>query len=228
MADGNTLIYFTAFGQEYVDQFKFTHKTLIDYGIDIILITDSGETFEGVTKVNVRSPKSKPEMFAYRMNGYRIIDFSRYDHVWYSDTDIVFKSAELFTKYNNGAIWVCQEPDQNMSNEHFCELLRPHQRQAAMKWPAINSGLFVVPKARINFWNEYRKMTEAAYRKRQWIAEQHALNYMYFKSFNHWAMKLFAPGDIGFPIKNIPGRMADHYICLPNSDKLKWMQSSKR
>lgn len=43
----------------------------------------------------------------------------------------------------------------------------------------------------------------------------------------YWLQRrgLFDSQDIGWPVKGIPGKYAEHFICLKNEDKIKWMES---
>ena len=218
------LYYMIAFGEDYLIQFDCVHRTLLDMPAEIALVTDIDIAFKGVTVYKVDIPEGRQEAFKYRTQVHRIIDFENYDAVCYADTDVIIK-RNLFEKYST-SLFVPQEAGVMMDNEHFSELLTNEERIAAARWPAINAGLFIVPKARLPFWSRYEEMTERSYKKRPWIAEQHALNWLYFHEFNNWDMRLFERHDIGWPVKGISGEYAEHYICLKNEEKIRWMKDA--
>jgi hypothetical protein len=215
------LIYLVAFGQEYMEQFNCIYPLLRQMGNDIMLITDKDVNYKRVRLYRVRTPKDRSQMFKYRIFGYKAADFRKYDAVCYMDTDIIMHQ-DIFEKYNDG-IFAAAEPNVMMDNEHFSGMLTPIERSKAEDMPALNSGFIVVSRKFHSFWPYYERVTEAAYRRRPWIAEQHALNWIYFH--DKFPVRLFDSQDIGWPVKGIPGKYAEHFICLKNEDKIKWMES---
>ena len=214
------LVYLVAFGKDYLDQFDLMYQGLIRMGVDVCLITDQNVKRQGVEVITIGTPLEKMQMFAFRIYGHKIIDFTKYDQVWYSDTDIIFKD-NIFDKYKGH--YVCREPWNTMAEEHFNGLLNDQEVLSAKKLPAINSGLVCAPGDSL-FWSEYQTVTERAYRRRAWISEQHALNWMYLKRRDKYNFKLFADEDIGYPARGIKGGYVDHYNCY--KDKLTWMRSN--
>jgi len=216
------LVFMVAFGDRCLEEFDLIYPPILGFGNDVLLITDKNIKRKGVEVLQFSAPEEKQEMYKFRVHIYRVVDFSLYDSVCYMDTDIVMK-RNIFDKYKDG-IYAAKEPDVMMDNEHFCELLTNKERIEASTMPAINSGFFVVPKRLIDFWEHYEEITIKSYEKRPWIAEQHAMNWIYFHERERWEMKLFDREDIGWPVKGIEGKYVEHYICLKNEDKIGWMR----
>ena len=212
-----------AFGDRCLEEFDLIYPSIVGFGNEVLLITDKDVKRKGVQVLQFSAPEEKQEMYKFRVHIYRVHDFEIYDSVCYMDTDVVM-CQNIFDKYKDG-VYAAREPDVSMDNEHFCELLTEKERIEAASMPAINSGFIVVPKRLIGFWERYEDITIKSYEKRPWIAEQHAINWLYFHERERWEMKLFDREDIGWPVKGISGKYAEHYICLNNEDKIGWMRS---
>ena len=216
------LVFMVAFGKRCLQEFDLIYPSILGFGNEVLLITDKNIKRKGVEVLQFSKPEETQEMYKFRVHIYRVFDFSLYDSVCYMDTDVIMR-RNIFEKYND-RIYVAKEPDVMMDNEHFCELLTNKERIEASTMPAINSGFFVVPKRLIDFWEHYEEITIKSYEKRPWIAEQHAMNWIYFHERERWEMKLFDREDIGWPVKGIEGKYVEHYICLKNEDKIGWMR----
>lgn len=208
-----------AFGDMCLEQFSLMLPGLQQCGTEIVLITESDRTMPGVRCIKVPMPGSRAEMMAYRTRTWRLVRLDNYAMAWYMDTDIVIKK-NLFAKYEGESLWLCAEPDQRMDNEHFSGLLSGREHETARRWPAINSGIVGVPRRSHMFWKMWEDITARAMRQRPWIAEQQALNWIYFHYWNRYRMRIMDRHDVGYPAKSLGGDYAMHYCCMKDTDKL--------
>lgn len=220
-------IVFVFFGQDYWEQFELSIRT-IPNNIDVFVITDNRPNpdnyFEQTNLLNGFpyrmlhgvSPETVFDKLTYRKNIHNLVDLNQYSQIWYADPDILF-TGDIFEKYKDSkAILVSNEPDMTMQNEHFnggftdIEITEMVDNFA----PAINGGLYCVPKCCYSFFNQYESLLNifSESQPTNMANDQHALNNLFHRKLNNF--ELFERGDVGFPTRNSTGKYVNHYIGM--------------
>jgi hypothetical protein len=217
------LVFLVAFGPDNLELFKVCLSGLQKCEVDIALITDQYFFNERVKVVQYASPLDKSHIYSFRTKVREHIDISNYDQVWYLDTDFVIKDDIFKTYAGNENLLLNIEPDSLVSNEHFCADLTEFERELYKDVPAINAGIYCVPKRYFNFFEYYHWSVELAWNRNpeMKIPEQQCLNTIYLRWHDVWQME--AIEGIGYPAHETEG-MILHYACYPNNEKLQLMQ----
>lgn len=220
------VIVFVFFGQQYAEQFFASCKSHPD-NWDKIIITDqllfNGKYF---TNIIVDTPATVYDMLTFRKRIPEFIDVEKYDQIWYSDPDILFK-GDIMERYKDATdVMVSYEPNCNIF--HPCmngwftteELSDIDYR----KKPCINGGFFMVPKSQKDFWIKYRTICEfMESREPNKSNDQYVLNNIYHRELH--PIKLFQPDEVCFrPDETGVYGMVNHYIGM-GSDKLEVMRN---
>jgi hypothetical protein len=220
------VIVFVFFGQQYWDQFKTCIKSIGEKW-SIKIITDVKCCNEnGVEYIYVPTPATVYDMLTFRKRIPEFVAVEKYDQIWYSDPDILFK-GNILEKYKDATdVMVSYEPHCNIY--HPCmngwftteELSDIDYR----KQPCINGGFFMVPKSQKDFWIKYRTICEfMESREPNKSNDQFVLNNIYHRKLHK--IKLFDTSDVCFrPDETGVYGMVNHYIGM-GSDKLDVMRN---
>lgn len=229
-------VFFVAFGNDCIDQFILCYESIRKVSdIDVILVTDTDYKNEDLMIGRVKPPTPPPNAdkekgqyhayFTYRTKIYQLLDITRWDRLWYMDTDFIVKE-DIFSKYADSPhTLICKEPGTYISNEHFSGALT-HEEVAKDPYKrGINAGIISVPKRLHRFWEFYDVGVTDMIKnvERAWLCEQHVLNMMYIRFNEVFDFKTFEDKDVGFPAKKTDG-MVLHYACYKFNEKLKLMQ----
>lgn len=232
------MVYFVAFGAECVAQFVLCANSIREVsGIDIVLVTDMDVDAVGAKVIRVDAPKAPPNgdpdpdkaqyhaYFTYRTIIHKLIDVTKWDRVWYMDTDFML-TDDLFGKYSDAEhVWLCNEPGTYVNDIHFSLALTPDEVNRNPFAKGINAGVYSVPRKHYGFFTHYHRDTMAMITRseRAWLCEQHVINAIRVRNGDQYNIRTFEDGDIGFPAKKVQGLMAQHYACYKFNDKLKLM-----
>jgi hypothetical protein len=216
------LIYLVAFGAECLEQFKVCLQGLRLCRVDIALITDQPFTDDRVKVYQVETIPNAREQYAFRTGFQKYIDISIYDRVWYMDCDfLIFE--DIFQIEADG-ILVAHEPTWTMGHDCFSGDLTAHERGLYFNYPAINAGIYSVPKKYFHFFDFYDLQVKALMKRNLFIniPEQMVLNSIYARYQENWLIELI---EVGYPEKGVQGdEWVYHYACYQFKDKLKLMQ----
>jgi hypothetical protein len=211
-------IVFVFFGQQYWEQFEVCYKT-IPKDWNVIVFSDTIET--EIHKYNfshygVTTPQTVFEKLTYRKNIHKLIDINQYSQIWYSDPDMLF-TGDILAKYKDSkSILVSNEPFMDMSNEHFNGGFSDKEVYSLVEnfAPAINGGLYCVPKNCYSFFEQYESLLNifSALNPGNMATDQHALNNLFHRKLN--TFELFDKDDVGFPTRQTEGKYVNHYIGM--------------
>jgi hypothetical protein len=213
----NQAIIFVFFGHDYMEQFQLALKTMpINWNIIVISdieITDRSINYYGI---KVPTPETIYEKLTYRKNIHKLIDINQYSQVWYSDPDMLF-TRDIIKKYKDSkSILVSNEPFMDMSNEHFNGGFSENEIKGLIEnfAPAINGGLYCVPKNCYSFFEQYESLLNifSALNPNNMATDQHALNNLFHRKLN--TFELFDKDDVGFPTRQTEGKYVNHYIGM--------------
>jgi len=224
MAD---LVYLVAFGSECLAQFKLCSEGLKRCNIDIALITDQEFTDDLIKVYKVDTIPNAREQYAFRTGFRKYIDISNYDRVWYMDCDFLI-FGDIFEAYKSDGILVSNEPKWTMGHDCFSGDLTAYERGLYFNLPAINAGIYSVPKKYFHFFEFYDLQVKALMQRNLHIniPEQMVLNSIYARYQENWLVELM---EVGFPEKGVRGdEMIYHYACYQFKDKLKLMERDWR
>ena len=219
-----TLVYLIAFGAECLEQFKICYQGLKLCDVDVTLITDQNYSESKVNVIRVDSMTAPRDQYIFRTSITDYIDIYKYDRVWYMDCDILVY-GDIF-QVKSDAIIVTREPKWTMGHDCFASALSHEERVKYYHYPAINGGLYSVPKHYYLFFDVYRLQVERFIKESPEIniPEQQVLNAMYARNLYKFEIL-----DIGFPEKGVRGdEMVYHFACYKFEDKLKLMKQAWR
>lgn len=217
-----TLVYLIAFGAECLEQFKLCYKGLKLCDVDIVLFTDQKFKADKVTVIPVKIVPNAKDQYIFRTAITDYLDLRDYDRVWYMDCDILI-FGDIF-KIDSDAIIVTREPKWTMGHDCFASALTHEERVKYYSYPAINGGLYSVPKHYYMFFDVYKLQVERFVKGNPEIniPEQQVLNAYYARN-----KEMFEIMDIGFPEKGVKGdEMVYHFACYKFEDKLKLMKQA--
>jgi hypothetical protein len=221
------LVYLVAFGAECLEQFKVCLQGLRRCNIDISLITDQDYIDPWVKVYKVETVPIVREQYAFRTGFQNYIDISGYDRVWYLDCDFLI-FGDVFTTYKDAdGILLSDEPAWTMGHDCFSGDLTAVERGLYWNLPAINAGIYSVPKKYYHFFEFYDLQVKALMTRNLHIniPEQMVLNSIYARYQDNWLMELL-PG-VGFPEKGVRGdEMLYHFACYQFKDKLELMKTA--
>lgn len=234
-------VYFIAFGEECLEQFKVCLSTVQQFSpVDVLLVTDQDYVNNCISIGRVAKPVPPPNgdkdrdkaqyhsYFTFRTRIHQLIDITRWSQVWYMDCDFILKD-DLFAKYKDSPnVLVCKEPGTYISNEHFCGALTQDEIRRNPFLKGINAGIYAVPASQFGFFDFYYDQVQIMIRnsQRAWLTEQHILNMAYVRYKDKFNIKCFDDNDIGFPAKKITGKYATHFACYKFENKLKLMNEN--
>lgn len=222
----NQLVYLVAFGAECLEQFKVCYQGLKLCDVDVALITDQNYLEEKVNVIRIETIPNAREQYAFRTGFQKYIDISGYDRVWYMDCDFLL-FADIFTMYANAdGILVSNEPKWTMGHECFSGNLTDYERRLYFNLPAINAGIYSVPKKYYHFFDFYDLEVKALMKRNLHIniPEQMVLNSIYARYQENWLTELI---EVGFPEKGVRGdEMVYHFACYQFKDKLNLMKQA--
>lgn len=233
------LVYFIAFGEGCIDQASLCIESISHYSqVDVLLVTDQDVESNGVKVIHAQPPVPPANgdidpikaqyhaYFTYRTNIHKLTDLSKWDRVWYMDTDFIL-TGDLFGRYADAEFtYLCREPGTYIKDIHFSGALTQKEINVNPFQRGINAGLYSVPRKHYGFFAHYHSEVIAMLSRveRAWLCEQHILNMMFVRFARQYGIRTFDSNDIGFPAKQVPGTMALHYACYKFEDKLKLMQ----
>lgn len=220
---GVNLCYFVALGEKYLEQFKLAYQTA-PKNWNILLITDCDYVNDNIQIIKVEAPESFAERMMYRINIHKLIDINEYDNIWYFDTDILFKGdiIEKVGKVEN--VTVCYEP--NVPLSHPCMdwgiSEEDLQMYTSLNAPAINNGMYVVPKKMYNFFPYYYNECQFYYANNpeKVAIEQLVFNKLFYDAL--YTITLFDAELINYDNKT-ERTFVNHYIGMYD-DKLEKMK----
>ena len=219
-----TLVYLIAFGSECLEQFKLCYKGLKQCDVDVLLITDQNYLEDSVNVIRVDTVPKARDQYIFRTNITDYVDISKYDRVWYMDCDILI-FGDIF-QVKSDAIIVTAEPKWTMGHDCFASALTHEERVKYYHYPAINGGLYSVPKHYYLFFDVYKLQVERFIKENPNIniPEQQVLNAYYARNKG-----MFELLDIGFPEKGVKGdELVYHFACYKFEHKLKLMKQAWR
>ena len=211
-------IVFVFFGQNYLEQFEVCMKT-VPSSWTVIVISDqikNSNISNHHIFINVPTPETVFEKLTYRKNIHELIDINQFSQVWYSDPDMLF-TGDILAKYKDSkSILVSNEPFMDMSNEHFNGGFSQNELSNLVEnfAPAINGGLYCVPKCCYSFFEQYESLLNifSNLNPGNMATDQHALNNLFHRKLN--TFELFDKGDVGFPTRQVEGKYVNHYIGM--------------
>lgn len=213
MGAPSQVIVFNPFGSVYIEQFQVCLQTIPKHW-DVVVITD--EVFDpgdhSLKIIKVPLPARPVDRLAFRMNIHDFVDINQYDQVWYSDIDVLFK-GDILAKYaESQTIMVANEPFTKLDNYHMGSALTGQEVQMNINAPAINGGLWCIPKTEFAFFEHYRQqlITFISLYPDQWSADQLILNAIFHRKEGNF--RLFDFGDVGFPTRGFEGKLVNHFI----------------
>jgi hypothetical protein len=218
------LVYLVAFGPECLEQFNVCYKGLKKCDIDIALITDQNYNEEKVSVIRVEPVLNAREQYAFRTGFRDYIPIEDYDRVWYMDCDfLIFKDIFTYHSLADG-ILLSNEPKLTAGNPCFSGDMTDHERGVNFYGPAINAGIYSVPKKYFHWFAMYDHLVKGLMSRNLHIniPEQMVLNSIYVRYQGNFLMELME--GVGFPEKGVTGQeMAYHYACYQFKDKLDLM-----
>ena len=218
------LVYLVAFGAECLEQFKVCYHGLKLCDVDVALITDQNYLEESVNVIRIETIPNNREQYAFRTGFQDYIDITEYDRVWYMDCDILI-FGDIFQTEAEG-ILVSNEPKWTMGHDCFSGDLTAVERGLYWNLPAINAGIYSVPKKYFHFFEFYNLQVEALMKRNLHIniPEQMVLNSIYARYQENWLIELI---EVGYPEKGVRGdEMIYHFACYQFKDKLELMQKA--
>lgn len=222
----NQLVYLVAFGVECLEQFKMTLQGLKLCKVDIALITDQDFKDDKVQVIKMDSKLTNREHYAFRTEFQNYIDIGPYDRVWYMDCDILL-FGDIFSIYQDAdGILLSHEPAWTMGHECFSGDLTQLERQHYFNLPAINAGIYSVPKKYYHFFEMYDLQVKALMKRNLHIniPEQMVLNSIYARYRDNFLMEFI---EVGYPEKGVRGdELIYHYACYKFGDKLELMRKA--
>jgi hypothetical protein len=222
----NQLVYMVAFGAECLEQFKVCYQGLKLCDVDVALITDQNYLEDKVNVIRVDTVPNAREQYAFRTGFMDYIDIGKYDRVWYMDCDILL-FGDIFSTYGNAdGILVAHEPKWTMGHDCFSGDLTAIERGLYFNLPAINAGIYSVPKKYYHFFEFYNLQVKALMQRNLFIniPEQMVLNSIYARYQENWLIELM---EVGYPEKGVQGdEMLYHFACYQFKDKLELMKSA--
>jgi len=221
----NQLVYLIAFGAECLEQFKLCYRGLKLCEVDIALITDQNYLEDNVTVIRVAPVPNAREQYAFRTGFSDYIQIDGYDRVWYMDCDFLI-FADIFKTYESAeGILLSNEPKLTAGNPCFSGDMTDHERSVNFNGPAINAGIYSVPKKYFHWFAMYDHLVKGLMMRNLHIniPEQMVLNSVYVRYKENFLMELMS--GIGFPEKGVTGQeMVYHYACYKFDDKLNLMK----
>jgi hypothetical protein len=219
----NQVIVFPFFGERYLKQFQVCARTIPSHW-EVVVITD--QAYDRFTVIKVNTPASTYDCLTFRKRIPEFVDIEKYDRVWHCDCDILF-SGDLLAKYadNKTDIIVNHEPMTRIDNEFMAPAFDKEELERLIlnNAPAINSGLFGVPRCQSEFWDTYKDLINDfhAIHPDLFTPDQYMLNRMYHRSMGKFL--LMNSEEVGFPTRGTRGSLVNHYIGF-GLDKLKLME----
>jgi hypothetical protein len=221
---GTDLVCFVALGEKYLEQFKLCYTT-IPKNWDVVLITNCDYFNENIQIIKIDKELSFSQKMAYRTNIPYLIDIEKYETIWYFDTDILFNGDVIKEVGKIKNITVSFEP--NVSVSHDCMNWGADPKDLAlydvMKAPAINSGMFAVPKKDYSFFTAYFLEVENFIAKNP---DRLAVDQLIFNKFFYeqtFKIDLFESNLINFDNKT-ERTYVNHYIGM-HDDKIEKMKN---
>ena len=222
----NQLVYLVAFGAECLEQFKVCYKGLKLCDVDVALITDQNYFEASINVIRVDTVPNSREQYAFRTGFRDYIQIDSYDRVWYMDCDFLI-FGDIFKAHESAdGILVSNEPAWTMGHECFSGDLTDYERRLYYNLPAINAGIYSVPRKYFHFFEFYDLQVKALMKRNLFIniPEQMVLNSVYARYQENWLVELM---EVGFPEKGVRGdEPVYHFACYQFKDKLKLMQKA--
>ena len=222
----NQLVYLVAFGAECLEQFKVCYQGLKLCDIDVALITDQNYFEASINVIRVDPVPNSREQYAFRTGFMDYISIWNYERVWYMDCDFLL-FGDIFLTYSNAdCILVAHEPTWTMGHDCFSGDLTAIERGLYWNLPAINAGIYSVPKKYFHFFEFYNLQVKALMQRNLFIniPEQMVLNSIYARYQENWLIELM---EVGYPEKGVTGdEMLYHFACYQFKDKLELMKSA--
>jgi len=230
MGSTNQVIVFVFFGEQFVEQFRVCSHTIPkSWNIKVITDVKFSIPFENLFEcIVVPTPTNVYDMLTFRKRIPEFIQIKKYDRVWYSDPDMLF-TGDILSKYQNSDdILLAYEPNVSLrhpclcggfSEEELCELER-------INAPAINGGFYSVPKAKYDFFRQYKDLCN--FFESKWpenkSTDQYILNNLYHRKLNEF--KLFTSDEIKYHPQEKDGvfGLVNHYIGM-GMEKIELMRN---
>ena len=229
MGSTNQIIVFVFFGEQFVEQFKVCSKTMPAYW-NVKVITDVQFSIPMPISecIVVPTPSTVFDMLTFRKRINEFINIKKYDRVWYSDPDILFK-GDILEKYSNSNdILLAYEPNTSLKHPCMCGGFSEEELQKleSINAPAINGGFYSVPKKKYDFFRQYKDLCN--FFESKWAnnksTDQYILNNLYHRKLNEFI--LFTSDDVKYHPQEKDGvfGMVNHYIGM-GMEKIELMRT---
>lgn len=207
------VIVFPFFGERYLWQFLRCEQTIPDW--EVVVITDQDYSSDRFKVIQVPTPDSDYEKLIFRRRIPEFVDIKKYTRVWHCDCDVMF-TGDLLQKYAGyeNYVIVSEEPMTRIDNEHMGMSFDTEELEWLVlnRAPAINGGLFGVPRSQAYFWQLYATGIDEFHAKKPEVmsCDQQILNNLYHRRKVNFALAQMP--DIGFPTRGTEGEMMNHFI----------------